>query len=230
MVTSPEDGAFGFLLRSMVPFVLDPLGLSPSSAIALRGVVRTSHRARVAISQDSDLASGVAVEFELGHGSRVLDVEAAVRYLQSNAAQILRRPVASDAIFDSHHNVLVNATAAGFGTEAPRSSYDQSLFGLFSILVHGGGFPWFEDVLTFDGFMFPNRTTCRVYLRIADSGRVVGIEVPLLTVDGQPRHRFAGSLPQELASLVRAGDLLNQPQVDQRDEYCAVIFDMSSWV
>jgi hypothetical protein len=31
------------------------------------------------------------------------------------------------------------------------------------VLVHGGGFPWFEDLYTFAGFMFTDPDVCRIY-------------------------------------------------------------------
>ncbi|NJC72540.1 hypothetical protein HC031_22880 [Planosporangium thailandense] len=174
------------------------------------------------------MASGLAVEFALASDSEPLDVEAAIDYVRTAvAADMNRSREWQSNVRDSHRNVVVEASAAGFTTEATAPSYDHGLFGLFSLLVHGGGFPWFEDVYTFAGFMLRGER-CRIYIRVTDNGTVYGIEIPLTHADGRPLRRFAGSLPQELASLVPDGDLATNPVIDDRDDYCGQVFDLTS--
>jgi hypothetical protein len=228
MATDLEDGVFSFLLRSMAPLVVAPLGPLPPQGVRLRGVVRADPRhARVVLSGDATMASGTAIDFSLVG----LDVEAAVDWLRNESAHVVgvargQEPKA----YDSHNNILVDARAVGFGVDRQPVFYDQSLFGLFSLLVHGGGFPWFEDVYTFAGFMLQDNLKCRIYLTATANSDVYGIEIPLAHPDGEILHSFGGSLPQELVSLVREEDLLLQPSIDRADDYCIEVFDMAKWI
>jgi hypothetical protein len=107
---------------------------------------------------------------------------------------------------------------------------DQGLFRLLSLLDHGGDPAWFNDVYTFTGFMLRPADRCRIYIRAVESGRVHGIEIPLTHADGRAIFGVGGSLVQELAALVREGDLSVQPKVGGRDDYCDDVFDMTEWL
>jgi hypothetical protein len=86
MATDLEDGVFSFLLRSMAPLVVAPLGPLPPQGVRLRGVVRADTRhARVVLFGDTTMASGTAIEFSLVG----LDVEAAVDWLRNESARVV---------------------------------------------------------------------------------------------------------------------------------------------
>jgi hypothetical protein len=106
---------------------------------------------------------------------------------------------------------------------------DQCLFALFSVLVHGGGFPWFEDLYTFAGFMFTDPDVCRIYLHVTGTDLTYGVDLPLTGPDGRPAGGFA-NLPQELAPLVRNGALANRTVLDDTDDYCTAVIDLSTFL
>jgi hypothetical protein len=232
MATDLEDATFSFMLRSIIPLLVAPPGPLPSRGPRLRGVVRVDHgSARVVLSDDPTMTSGLAVQFALSSSDRALNVEAAIDYLRANVAtDMVRFHSLLTGGWDSHHNLIVKASEFGFSNSGQGAFYDHSLFGLASLLVHGGGFPWFEDLYTFAGLMLRGGNKCRIYIRRAKDRKNYGIEIPLSGADGRTAHGFGGSLPQELAPLVRGGDLFLQPTVDDHDDYCGEIFDMARWV
>ncbi|GAA0713967.1 hypothetical protein Drose_25940 [Dactylosporangium roseum] len=232
MVMSLEDGTYDFMLRGVIPLVVVPPGSLPPSGPRLRGAVRASNeRARIAVSDDARMTSGVGVEFELSGAGQPLDVRAAIDYVR------FVLPGQLDAIrnqpsrrYDSCMNVIVEAATLGFSQQHEALHHDQSLYTLLNLMVQGGGSPWFEEFYTLAGFMLVGDHRCRIYIRIMDSGVTYGLEIPLLRRDGKVLQHFGGSLPQELVPLLREGQLVNQPVVDTRDDYCAAVFDMARWI
>jgi hypothetical protein len=129
---------------------------------------------------------------------------------------------------DSHGNIVVAAAETGYDNTAGPTYPDQRLFSLLSGLVHGGGFPWFEDLYTFAGFMFTAAQVCRIYLRVTSTDTTYGVDLPL-TADGRPTDGFS-NLPQELAALVGNGDLANREVLDDSDDCCNAVIDLSAWL
>ncbi|MDT5038710.1 MAG: hypothetical protein QOE03_3895 [Micromonosporaceae bacterium] len=232
MVTNLEDATYAFLLRSVTPLVVAPPGSLPAYRTTLRGVVRASNDvARIVVSNDVQMTSGLAVEFALSREGEALDVEAAIDCART--APMLDNDQFREKQsqpFDSHGNVIVDASLLGFSDTAQTVSYDHALFRLFGLLTHGGGFPRFEDVYTFAGFMLRAGNKCRIYIRVTGNGQVYGVEIPLTSTAGKITRSFGGSLPQELVPLVREGDLLIQPRINDPDDYCVAVFDMTTWV
>ena len=71
-----ENNVFGFLLGRVLPLVLAPPGSHPAVGRRLRGVVRpTPSRARVILSRDAELTSGVGFECDLVRDGSELAVE-----------------------------------------------------------------------------------------------------------------------------------------------------------
>ncbi|BDT97428.1 hypothetical protein [Nocardia sputorum] len=232
MTTGTADATFDFLLCSTVPLVLAPLGPWPPTGARLRGVVRPdSPHARIALSVAEDISTAVALDFDLVAEGGGLDVGAAVDHLRFTVAPAVAdlRLVHEHSPRDSHGNVVVAASETGFGSSAVPISSDQRLFSLFSLLVHGGGIPWFEDLYTFAGFMFTDPRVCRIYLRMTATGLTYGVDLPLVGTDGRPMLGFS-NLPQELAPLVRNGDLATRRVLDDTDDYCTAVVDLGTWL
>lgn len=231
MTTTTADATFSFLLRSTVPLVLAPPG-QPPGGVRLRGVVRADPaHARVALSADTDPTPAIALEYNLAPGGDALNVATAVDHARFTVA-----PRISDLLathhrqpHDSHGNIVVLAANTGFDNTADPTCPDQCLFALFSVLVHGGGFPWFEDLYTFAGFMFTDPDVCRIYLHVTGTDLTYGVDLPLTGPDGHPAGGFA-NLPQELAPLVRNGALANRKVLDDTDEYCTAVIDLSTFL
>ncbi|MEU2041351.1 hypothetical protein [Nocardia niwae] len=227
MTTGTADAKFDFLLCSTIPLVLAPPGPLPPTGARVRGVVRAdATHARIALSTATDLSSAVAVDFDLTAEGTGLDVDAAVDHMRFTVAPTvadLQRTYQHHPR-DNHGNVVVTASETGFDNTAVPVYADQRLFSLFSILVHGGGVPWFEDLYTFAGFMLINPGVCRIYLRLTATGLTYGIDLPLIGADGRPM--VGSSLPQELAPLVRNGDLATRRVLDDTDNYCTAVVDL----
>lgn len=230
MTTTTADATFSFLLRSTVPLVLAPLG--QSGGVRLRGVVRADlDHARVALSADTNLAPAMALEYNLAPGGKALNVATVVDHARFTIA-----PKISDLLVthhrqphDSHGNLVVLAANVGFDNTAEPMYPDQLLFSLFSVLVHGGGFPWFEDLYTFAGFMFTDSNVCRIYLHVTGTNLTYGVDLPLTGSDGHPTAGFT-ALPHELAPLVRNGDLGKRKVLDDTDDYCTAVIDLGTFV
>ncbi|MEH0933849.1 hypothetical protein [Micromonospora psammae] len=180
------------------------------------------------------MTTGVAAEFalpDLVRDGRLVGVGAAVDLIRTTFAVGLEQYlVTSTLVRDSHHNVIVPVSAAQLAESMEAGVPDLGLFQLFSQFAHGGDPPWFTDVYEFTGFMLLPYDRCRIYLRVGGNGEVHGIDIPLTHADGGAIYGLAGSLVQELATLVRVGDLSIQPKVDRHDDYCGTVFDMSEWV
>lgn len=97
------------------------------------------------------------------------------------------------------------------------------------MLVHGGGFPWFEDLYTFAGFMYTGPDVCRIYLRMTGTGLAYAVDLPLTGAAGRPAGGFS-NLPQELVPLVRNGDLTTPRVLDDTDDYCTAVIDLNAWL
>ncbi|WP_067804304.1 hypothetical protein [Nocardia beijingensis] len=231
MTTGTADAKFDFLLCSTIPLVLAPPGPLPPTGARVRGVVRAdATHARIALSTATDLSNAVAVEFDLTAEGTGLDVDAAVDHMRFTVASTLAdiQRTHQHHPRDSHGNIVVAASETGFDNTAVSVYPDQRLFSLFSIFVHGGGVPWFEDLYTFAGFMFTNARVCRIYLRVTATGVTYGIDLPLIGADGRPM--VGSNLPQELAPLVRNGDLATRRVLDDTDNYCTAVVDLGAWL
>ncbi|MGC4744669.1 hypothetical protein ACLQ28_03235 [Micromonospora sp. DT201] len=226
------DFTFGRLLRHAAPLVMAPPGSLPPGGPQLRGLVRSGdEQARMFYCHDAAMTSGTGFEFELLSNGGELNVDAAVEWIRVVASSIdsLQSTDGMPMLRDSHNNVIIAATDAGF--EPKRLEwYDQNLFGMLSILIHGGGFPWFEDVYSFAGFMLSGNGRCRIYIKVAATGEAYGLDVSLVDKSGGVSAGSGGTLPQELASIIRTGTLLVQPKVHANDDYAPVVFDMTKWV
>ncbi|NYF54572.1 hypothetical protein [Micromonospora purpureochromogenes] len=230
VATDAADAAFSYLARNLIPLVVMPPGPLPRDRLRLRGLVRVgAERVRVAVTVDPSTAAGVAIEFPLTEGEEPLAAEAVVGFIRTVDVKDLVRVVGHQPRYDNHRNAVVDAESVGFRALRGESATDLNLFALFSLLVHGGGFPWFEDVYTFAGFMLTGDGPCRCYVRVTGTGAVYGLDIPLRDTAGRPLSGFT-SLPQELAPLIREKDLFRQPQVDDEDEYCEAVYDLSQWV
>jgi hypothetical protein len=178
------------------------------------------------------MTHGVGFEFELvadGHG---MNVQAALDWVRAVVATRSIEPGSSEfaRTKDSHGNLIVMADRAGFDPVAGGPWYDQNLFSMLSIFVHGGGFPWFEEFYSCMGFMLTGSDRCRIYIRVESSGDTYGLDMPLMSSDGRVPTGMGGSLPQEVASLVGSGGLSNLPRLDVRDDYSSIVIEMTSWV
>ncbi|MEU4621004.1 hypothetical protein AB0G04_13625 [Actinoplanes sp. NPDC023801] len=65
---------------------------------------------------------------------------------------------------------------------------------------------------------------------MTSTGKICGIELPLTSSSGDVVPGMGGSFPQELASVIRNGTLVRQPQTGIEDDYCATVYDMTAWV
>ena len=232
MTTAAADHTFSFLLRSTIPLVLAPPGRLPPVDARIRGVVRADPtHARVVLSADIDLSTGLAVDFDLTPDAEALNVATAVEHARFTVAPGISELLArhQQRPRDSHSNIVVPAVETGFDNIAGSSYPAQDLFGLFSVLVHGGGFPWFEDLYTFAGFMLTHPDVCRIYLRVTNSGVTYGIDLPLAMTDGRSGSGFS-NLAQELAALVGDGTLATRKMLDNTDDYCTAVVDLSAWL
>lgn len=225
-----EDHAFSLLLRTAAPLVVSTPG-PPSLRLArLRGVARFGDaNARVIFSNDPEARVGMGFQFPLLIDGSPLPADAALDWIRNTAlADFEELAKRQNLVSDSHGNRILDSSLAEFDTKAT-PSYDHELFSLLSTLIHGGGFPWFEDVYTCAGFMLRPDGKVRIYLNVPAESAVWGIELPL--VDGRGGAPMAfGSLTQELASLLRSGDPLPDRLTGGRDDYCVELFDMSGWI
>lgn len=229
-MTGMESHTFGFLLRSLIPLVLSPADPAQSGNVRLRGVVQSGEsRARIAFSRDAEMREGVGFDFPLEIQGEPLPVDSAIDWMRADGiASFDNRAKLHGVTTDSHRNSYVDGIQAGFLPSAT-PSYDHTLFGVLSILVHGGGFPWFEDVFTCSGFMLRPASKVRLYLRLTEKATVWGVDVPLVNARTHAPVGL-GVLPQELHSLLSDGQSLPAPTVDESDDYCSEIFDMTDWL
>lgn len=232
MAEELEDYKFSFLLRRIAPLVMAPPGPLPPTGTRLRGVVRAGRqRARVVFSADERMESGVGFEFALSGDGPEFEIDAAIDWLRVTVGAGLELPIGpTGAVVDGHHNTIWNAAEHGFRSTAQDLWYDHNLFSLLSTFVHGGGSPWFDNDYTCAGFMLGPASTCRIYLRITATAEVFGVHLPLARADGTIIAGMAGSLPQELASLVDSKTLFVQPKIETVDDYCQAVYDLRSWV
>ncbi|MBM0256148.1 hypothetical protein [Micromonospora sp. 4G55] len=107
-----------------------------------------------------------------------------VGFLRTVDVEDLARAVEQQPPYDNHRNAVVDAESVGFRALRRESATDLNLFALFSLLVHGGGFPWFEDVYMFAGFMLTGDAPCRCYVRVTGAGAVYGLDIPLRDTAG----------------------------------------------
>jgi hypothetical protein len=223
------DARFDFLLCRTIPLVLAPAGVRAVPRV--RGVVRAgSGHARIVLSPDAAMGPGIAVEYELtlGEGG-LLNVAAAVDHARFTVAPAVTelRAAHRDRPHDSHGDIVVAATDAGFDYTDTADSGDQRLFSLFSLLV-GGGLPSFADDYTFAGFLYTEPDTCRIYIRVTRTDHTYGIDLAVSGTDGRPTGY--SYLVHELAPLARTGDLARRPVIDDTDDYCDAVVDLRAWM
>ncbi len=229
MPDAVADARFDLLLCRTIPLVLAPLGVTVVPRV--RGVVRAdAGHARIVMSPDAAMTAGIAVDYELTPDTgNLLDVAGAVDHARFTVAPKITELFAAqqDWTRDSHGNTVIAASAAGFDYNDTVDSGDQRLFSLFSLLV-GGGLPWFAEDYTFTGFLYTGVDTCRIYIRLTRTDHTYGIDLPVTGADGRPTGY--AYLTQELAPLARTGDLARQPVLDDTDDYCTAVIDLSSWM
>ncbi|RJO69293.1 hypothetical protein D5S18_32145 [Nocardia panacis] len=225
------DYAFNFLLRTMIPLVVAPLGGLPPRGVQLRGVVRVGdERVRMVLSEDAQMGPGVAVEFDLARGAGSTEVVPMMDHLRAVVAPRLGELMGTDQpVRDCHSNVVVQAKDTGFDGPAAAMHYDQEIFRLFTLLVNGGGIVAHDEDYTFGGFMFRSDHVCRIYIRVTETDLVYGFDAPIDGEHGPGTYGY-NYLPLELAPLTRTGDLASKPVVDDADEYCTAVVDLSTWV
>ncbi|MET7769279.1 hypothetical protein [Nocardia sp. NPDC005366] len=231
MTIEAADAKFGLLLNSTVPLVLAPVGPHSPTAPRVRGVVRADPtHARIVLAAGNG-TPGIGVQYELLPQATEFNVAAAVDHARFTVAPNLTELARDHAgrVFDRHGNIIIDANELGFDNSNEYTAWDQNIFRLLGILVHGGGFPWFEEDFTFAGFLFTTPETCRIYLRMTSSGTVYGTELPMTYPDGRPFTGYA-YLAQALAPLARTGDLTNQPVIDAADDYCTAVIDLRAWL
>ncbi|WP_174189703.1 hypothetical protein [Nocardia barduliensis] len=228
MPDADADGRFDLLLCRTIPLVLAPAGVAVGPRV--RGVVRAgSGHARIVLSPDATMGSGIAVDYELTPDGGLLDVTGAVDHARFTVAPAVAHLLAAhrDGTRDSHGNTVLAAADSGFDYAGSADSGDQRLFSLFSLLV-GGGLPWFADDYTFAGFLYTEADNCRVYIRVTRTDRTYGIDLAVSGSDGRPIGY--SYLAQELAPLARSGDLERQPVLDDTDDYCDAVVDLRAWM
>lgn len=230
MANSLRDVVHQFLLRSTLPLLVTASPGRPT----IRGVVRADDgHTRIALWA-GDAAPGVAGEFaleSLAANGEVLRAEAAVHHVRDILAADFERHDGNPSLArDSHRNAIVPIPSTEVDALAGRVGPEHGLARLFTMLTYGGDPPWFADVFTFTGFMLQADRRCRAYVRAAEDGTTYGVDFPLTHADGHAIRGTAASLPQELESLIRVGDLTIQPRIDAPDDYCDVLVDMSRWV
>jgi hypothetical protein len=90
---------------------------------------------------------GVGFDFPLELDGAPLPVDAAIDWMRTDGITDFEDlSKLHEPSVDSHQNSIIDAVRSGFDPSATPSD-DHSLFGVLSMLIHGGGFPWFEDVL-----------------------------------------------------------------------------------
>ncbi|MEU6832822.1 hypothetical protein ABZ894_29610 [Nocardia beijingensis] len=228
MPDADADGRFDLLLYRAIPLVLAPAGTTVGPRV--RGVVRAgSGHARIVLSPDAAMVSGIAVDYELTSGAGLLDVSGAIDHARFTIAPAFTQLLVDheDQPRDSHGNTVLAAADTGFDYTAVADSGDQRLFSLFSLLV-GGGLPWFAGDYTFAGFLYTDADTCRIYIHVTRTDRTYGIDLAVSGDDGRPTGY--AYLAQELAPLARTGDLARQPVLDDPDDYCDSVVDLRAWM
>ncbi|MGC9670366.1 hypothetical protein ACNTMW_27960 [Planosporangium sp. 12N6] len=225
------DHVYGFLLGSLLPFVVAP----PGSVPRLRGVVRVdAERARVALSDDASMASGVSAEFalpELFRDGSLRDVDLAIAYVFSEIAQSLRQ-ISQNPLLrkDSHANVVCAVSASeliGASAEVPPN---QDLFRLLAQLYGGPALPQFREVYKFSGFMLRGPNRCRIYVQASSARTSYGLDIPLTRSSGESIFGVAAGFVQELASKLHTDGQLFDPIINQPDDYCNRVYDLTSWI
>jgi hypothetical protein len=228
--TDVADGVFSYFLRNLVALVVDPFSPRDPEFTRLCGVARLDgQRARVVLNAGIRAVPGVAVEFDLTPQQSTFDVPAAIEFCRRLGAAELSRIARSNRTSDSHGNVVVTANDLGFHEQSFEAPRDIALLSLFSVLVHGGGFPWFEEVFSFNGFMLTASDRFRLYLKKTDTNQTLGVEIPERAPGGTPLTGFT-ALPQELFALIRKGEIFRLECRDMTDDYCDSVFDLSEWL
>ncbi len=234
-MSDPEqrDHIYNSLLNELLPYVVTPPGLS-GPQVRLRGAVRVdSHRARVALCQHDTAASGVAIEIFLpdfagsGHLRGLNDV---ISCLHGPGVDLRRYTGDASLTRDSHSNVITRFSKQDWAPATDDADARQELFRLFSHLARGRDSAWFSDVYTFTGFMLQADRRCRIYIQDMLNGVTYGLEIPLVNAGGRAVYGIGSSLVQELFAKVREGQLLTEPAVEEPDDYCEHLLDLTEWV
>lgn len=224
------DSAFNYLARNLIALVVDPIASSAPERVTLRGLGRVNdQRTRVMLSIDAPWHAGVAIEYPLlTEDHAVADIRSIVDHVRSITPGDLADVMVSSPLLDGHSNAVISAAELAFDPARAHQSTDLGLFSLLSLMVHGGGFPWFEDVFSFNGFAIRSRDLLRLYLKVADSGECWGVD--LRSDEASMGWTKYGSVHHELVPMVRSRDIFNLPVLSGKDDYCDRAFDLDSWL
>jgi hypothetical protein len=223
---SRADDQYDLLLRAAAPLTVAPLGSTAAPGPRLRGVVRTGSHARLVVTAEPGQHTGVAIDFPLDDG---FDAAACLDWTRSTPAQQLHTAARSSNRQDSHGNRIIAAAVAGWRPDLQPTEPDQNYFTLLSLLLFGGGALWFEDVYTVTGYLLIGAGRHRLYVHDQATSEQLGLDLPLTATGGRVTPGFAGSLPQELASVLSSGHIRVQP-TRPADDYCTTAYDLTKWV
>ncbi|TYB37415.1 hypothetical protein FXF50_14125 [Micromonospora sp. AP08] len=230
------DHAHRLLLGAVLPLLLPPLGSAAVPRPRLRGVVRVDEkRSRVVLTDDSAMASGVA--FEVSHealhpdAGSSFEVDQVLAHLRSISIEDIDRLKRDEALpRDVHGNRVVTLAGEGLAAPASRISSEQELLTVFQLMQRGPILPSVKDVFWFTGFMLRADESCRIYVSLADNGTSYGLDVPLQRAGGRSIAGMAASFELELTMKLGNDGELYEPITDRDDEYCAVAYDLESWL
>ncbi|WP_412748521.1 hypothetical protein [Krasilnikovia sp. M28-CT-15] len=215
-------------MANLLPYVVAPPGPARLDPL-LRGVVRVDERrARIAVSTEADMASGIAVELDLNE----LSAGGSPRLADTAVLAMVHAATISDGAeqIDSHNNTVAPVSATELDALPPLVGAHQELFRLLVLLTRGSDCPWFSNVYTLTGFMFQPARKCRIYVQAARTQTRYGLQVPLLKASGQAIYGVGAGLVQELFARIREGQLHDEERLAIDDDYCDEVFDLTEWI
>ena len=180
--------------------------------------------ARVALSFSEDVRSGVALDIDLSHRQQGYEIEPVVDFIRARfALEIESWSNVTSLPRDCHQNVIVAEELTDLSDPEAITAPGDTMRGLSQLLAYALG-PVYPDVgYEVLGFMLLSEDACRLYIHTSGEGRI-GLQVPL-TAPG------VGALfADELDTLARMNDFWSRPRIDEVDDYCTALFDMSMWV
>lgn len=213
--------AYQYLVRCLLPYLFT----TPLTDLRLRGVVRTNDgHARIALSVDATLSSGVALDIDLRNRLQGYEMEYIVDFVRSSFAPKIPTWLDTDLPIDSHDNIVVSEHASGLlDTDKGSALARHPSRALHDLLMQALGQSYSPMNYDLIGFMLLDAQTCRIYLRTATEG-VVGIH---LTTNAPG---VSGTFATELDSYAETANLLVYPHIDAHDDYCTTIVDMTQLV
>ncbi|MFG3600063.1 hypothetical protein [Micromonospora chersina] len=175
--------------------------------------------------------------FEVSHealhpddGSSV-EVDRVLAYLGSISIDAIDRLKRDEALpRDVHGNRVVALAGEGLAAPASRLSSEQELLTVFQLMQRGPILPSVKDVFWFTGFMLRADESCRIYVSLVDNGTSYGLDIPLQRAGGRSIAGMAASFELELMMKLGNDGELYEPITDRNDEYCAVAYDLESWL